>query len=322
MPCDSRADEECIFQKMFYMDTWTIKCSQPKQANWYAWHISAHQQLCEFYPTKCIFEATIEGLKIQTEDTFCRRPVDVKDPAAELKRLLKDGGNLKLAYTLMQDSLYDRTVLLFVAQRATWNLYTDQVHNFKTAENAFNYSLSLAGAKWCGSPYVLDNLNCLNNPDDLDTCGIAHGTSAYADELLMLSWQSIRWRGWSFSKHIVPPESCAGADSPDPNEALHTCQRMKQEYGNLIKFVKPLHAEGASPEHKTLWKDLAPITRPKPIRLLYEFYQRDQFRPNCEAGQHLLRGCLHTMCDNKSCEDVHNVLRIDQRDNPTSICNI
>ena len=172
----------------------------------------------------------------------------------------------------MHDSLYDRVVLLFVAQRATWCWYTDQVHNFKTAENAFNYNLSLAGAKWCGLPYVLDNLNCLNNPDDLDTCGIAHGTSAYAEELLMLSWHNLRWRGMSFSKHGAPPESSAGADSPDPIEAEHTCQRMKQEYEHLMKLERQLHAEDASQEHKILWSDLAPITRSKPIRLLYEFY--------------------------------------------------
>ena len=114
--------------------------------------------------------------------------------------------------------MFPSAIEILLQQRSVRCAKNDSIHC------QYRQQTKQAGAKWLDSPYVRDNVNCLHNPDDLDYCGIEHGTSEYyATELLMLAWQNLWWRCWSFSKHKAVQVQPA---SPDQNEAEQTCQRQ------------------------------------------------------------------------------------------------
>jgi hypothetical protein len=53
----------------------------------------------------------------------------------------------------------------------------------------------------------------------------------------------------------------------------------------------------------------------KPIRLLYEFFERDNFSTRSKSGQRWLRGLLMRLPDNKIVEDIHSKIRNATRGN-------
>ena len=51
------------------------------------------------------------------------------------------------------------------------------------------------------------------------------------------------------------------------------------------------------------------------VRVIFEFYARDNYAPTSKSGQHSLMGHLWTLADNKIVEDIHQPLRLDARAN-------
>ena len=101
MPCDSRAEIQAIFDNVLQMDSFNNKMSQPKQANWFAWNKAAHEQIPEFWATKMVLESQLDDVDPDSIDGFAAR-----NPSAQLVKMLKAGGGLRLAYKLMTVSMH------------------------------------------------------------------------------------------------------------------------------------------------------------------------------------------------------------------------
>ena len=113
MPCDNREDIQAIYGNVLQLDSFSNKMSQPKQANWFAWNKAAHEQIPEFWPTKMILESQLDDVDPDSDDSFA-----VRNPSAQLQKMLKAGGGLRLAYRLMTTSMHANVKILKVGTRA------------------------------------------------------------------------------------------------------------------------------------------------------------------------------------------------------------
>jgi hypothetical protein len=67
-----------------------------------------------------------------------------------------------------------------------------------------------------------------------------------------------------------------------------------------------------------LWKEM--LTPKKfPIRLIYLFYERDNFNPDSICGIRWMMGHVKIMPDNKVVEDCHNDIRRCANSNPNPV---
>ena len=224
------------------------------------------------------------------------------------------GGGLKLAHRIMQESLYNHSRIIYVAENPCWDWYTEQVEKkVKTPADAFTYALELSGTKWLSAPHLSEIITkTLWDASKLDFLELPQGRNDSASKLLALVWNILRYRSWTFSKHSLPPENYADVASPDLNEAAAACQRMKTHHDNLLTLEQRCHSVSSASD---LWTDFAPIAKSTPVRLLFELFFRDKFQHTSIHGRHLLKGFLWLMPDNKSVEDMHHVARIDSRAN-------
>ena len=316
MPCDSQEEEELIWNKMVSLRSFTNKMSQPKTSNWFAWNKAAHDQIPEFWAAKCIFESQLDDID----------PDDVGDafnatqnPSAHLLKLLKAGGGLRLAYKLMGSSMHSNVKILYVAEHACWDRYTEQVEGVKTPAEGFLYSLRLANKGWQSSDHVWKSAQeTLCDSANLDFMEVPMGESEQATKALLLTIHIMMYRLWSLTKHDVPPECYAPVCSSDQATAQAASMGMKADHGGLLLLEQARHRFSAA---LALWKDMAPIVRSKAVRLLFEFFCRDLYDHTSRSGRHLLKGMLWTMPDNKVCEDVHHKIRLDSRGNSNKKLN-
>ena len=63
-------------------------------------------------------------------------------------------------------------------------------------------------------------------------------------------------------------------------------ENVRHEFANVRKLLEDLN----------LWM---------PQRMVMIAFERDKFHPTSQCGRKLLRGCLETLPDNKSVEDIH-----------------
>ena len=73
----------------------------------------------------------------------------------------------------------------------------------------------------------------------------------------------------------------------------------------------------ASAAARQLWNDMD-FLKSQPIRLLFSFFERDQWRPESTAGRKLLTGLLYVLPDSKIVEDVHGDLRKEAKSHPNA----
>ena len=152
----------------------------------------------------------------------------------------------------------------------------------------------------------------MGDTSKVDFLELPQGPRDSATKLLLLVWNILRYRCWSFSKHSLPPENYADVASPDLNEAAAACQRMKTHHNKLLTLEQRCNSVSKACD---LWRDLAAIAKSTPVRLVFELFFSDKFPHTSIHGRHLLKGFLWTMHDNKSVEDIHHRERIDNRAN-------
>lgn len=313
LPYDTQEDLDIIFERVLGMRSFTHKGSQPKQANWFAWNSAAHAQIPEFWSAKMVLESQLDDIDPDV-DAFAS-----SNPDKNFIKLLKEGGGLRLAYKLMTRSMQENVKILSIAENPSWDWYTDQIKTVKTPADAFSYSLSLAGGKWKQQKHVWDTIrSCLYSQQNLKTLEVGSGQSEQATKLFQISIYICKFRMWSLSKHDTPPEVYTGIASRDPLLRDWASNAMREHYQNLIMLEAARHTNANA---ESLWADMAGIARCKAIRLLFELFSRDNFSPTSCSGLHFLKGFLWTIADNKSCEDVHNTLRLDANSNTTKKIN-
>ena len=309
MPYDTAEEQQQVFNRVLEMRSFVHKLSQPKMQNWFAWNKCAYEQLPEFHPTKMIFESQLEG---EPDPDDCG-DFDIggkvgSDPVRQLKAMLKNGGGIRLAYKLMKEALLEHARILYVAEQPSWDWYTNEVENTKTPQDAFAYSLHMADGGWAQEQHIARTTEImLYDTEQLKYMEVPMGRSPCATKVHMLQWHIVKYRAWALSKHDCPPECYAPIGSTDLDKAQRSCESMKTHHRNVLMLEQRVHEVPAAEQ---LHKDMAPIVKSVPIRLLLEFFARDKYSRTSRAGRALLKGMLWTMCDNKCVEDVHHKLRI------------
>ena len=140
-------------------------------------------------------------------------------------------GGLPLVYKVMSDGLLSHTRILFYAEKACWDYYTENVTNLRRPLDAINCSINLCNGKWKSEPHLWRTLECtLLTSDHLRKMEIPLGESDSAHKALMLAWNLVSKRSWTMSRHGCPPDSSAGMLSKTQDESATTAAKMETEF--------------------------------------------------------------------------------------------
>jgi hypothetical protein len=90
MPMETESQRQDILDRICMMPSFTRHMAHPKLQNWFAWNKCTHDQLDEFFGSKCIFESELGQQADPEEEQFSMSPST--DVRAELQRILKGGG--------------------------------------------------------------------------------------------------------------------------------------------------------------------------------------------------------------------------------------
>lgn len=121
---------------------------------------------------------------------------------------------------------------------------------------------------------------------------------------LELAWAFLSERIWSLAaRHECPPESYAGYFVP--GQAAQVVATMMREAAAMYWLEKRKLADTVAAD---VWRDCH-CAQSKPVRMMFAFFERDG--EHSRAGCSLLRGCLHTLADNKAVEELHHSCKLD-----------
>ena len=118
MPTETEAQWQEIYDMVCQMPSFQRHMSHPKLQNWFAWNGRSYQQQPEFFGARLAFEPQLgdEAGPIPDE-VFALRPST--DPRAELQRILKAGGGIKLALRIMRDGLQQHSKVQYIAEKVS-----------------------------------------------------------------------------------------------------------------------------------------------------------------------------------------------------------
>lgn len=238
-----------------------------------------------------------------------------RDARKELAALFKESGGLALAYKLQSESLLKHVKILYTITEPSWTWYNHQVTTVKTPQHGFLYSMHMS-EEWANEPHIVNTIRCGTSiPSALAFMGITPAqnqqSGKMAHKALMLSWHIAAKRLWSLSKHSFPPECYANIASDSPTKADKCMTLMRTDWGQLMMLEQRQYQVPAA---KRLLEDLD-FAASMPVRLLFCFFERDQWNVRSLAGRKFLKGLMQTLPDNKIVEDVHQVIRLEARAN-------
>ena len=121
---------------------------------------------------------------------------------------------------------------------------------------------------------VADNEEHFNQPKYLRFMGIPVGISREAAKAMSMQWQLKMRRGWTMSRHGLPPESYAGILGSTEGLPDRAAALMETEFQNLLALESKRHQ---SDDANELWTAM-PFANAPAIRLIWEFFSRDYFR--------------------------------------------
>jgi hypothetical protein len=105
------------------------------------------------------------------------------------------------------------------------------------------------------------------------------------------------------------PECFACIFSADVEESNATAASMGRIWRKIVQFENVRH------EFANVRKLLEDLNLSMPQRMVMIAFERDKFHPTSQCGRKLLRGCLETLPDNKSVEDIHLHVKNDSKRN-------
>ena len=309
--CDSREDQQAIFDELLELKSFTQKLGQPKVSNWFAWNKMAKEQMREFSATKCIFEAVYADVDEPDPDEGGPFDLPTKDPKAQLQAILKGGGGIGLAYKLMKSEMNRYVRILFTVQNGCWDWYTYEIENTKCPKHGFAYNMRLAGRGWQTEKHLWEIIAPLQNPVRLRFMEIPLGESKWASALLALSFHTLSRRAFSLAKHSAPPESLVGVLAHSMEAKTRALKELKAGHRNFLLLERrALESEDAA----RLRKDMIFLDSPV-VRLMFEFHALDKYAPSSGLGQGAVMAYHWTLPDNKIVEDIHQPLRLNARAN-------
>lgn len=239
------------------------------------------------------------------------------DPRQELQAILRNVGGLRLGYRLMKESLHEHVRIMYTAENACWDYYTNEIETVKSPADNLRRSWELESS-WAKEPHLFATLHdALLDPAKLNFMQIPMGQSTLATKALSLSWTIQGRRGWTMAKHSAPPDCYASILRPgdDYAEVRQTCAaKTKTQHENALALESARHTVADAQE---LWESCLYLDM-RAVRLVMEYFRRDKYSPSSRDGRHLLMGLVATMADNKAVEDIHAPLRLATKGN----CNL
>ena len=146
----------------------------------------------------------------------------------------------------------------------------------------------------------------LQNHEKLEWMEIPSGESIWAERALQLGLHIVSRRGWSLSKHSIPPESWAGLLSAQNGRARAAAASLKTQHETLLLLESRCSRNVSA---QKLRRDLVWADAPA-IRIIFEFFARDEYKHDSAAGVDSLMAHLWTLPDNKIVEDIHQPIRM------------
>lgn len=203
--------------------------------------------------------------------------------------------------------------VLFNATNPCWDWYTQEVEKVKTPRDAFKVTMARSNGAWARDRHLQQTVeHTLYNQESLAFVGLRPEASpdqaALAQQALNLTWHLLARRAWSMAKYSAPPDAYAQIGSRDPGCSASAVEAMRQDWDRLLVLEQRALD---CPDAKELLEDIH-FAAWSPIRLLFMFFQRDQWRPNSLAGRKLLRGLLYALPDSKIVEDPHVPIFLDE----------
>jgi hypothetical protein len=302
-----------------YCEKWSFAAQNeaPKMGSWFSWMRTARAQIPEFHATKMLFESHVggtvedpEGSVVQIDDL--EAATKARTPQEELRRMRSLGGGIKLAYQLMTSSMLAACKVMYVVTLMAWQWYAKQIELVKSPEDQIRYMLAQARG-WkrdkCSAATVG---NALHSGVSLDYLGIEDGNAGdkYAKWTLSLTTRYLSHRSWSAAvRYNCCPECFACIFSADEEESNATAASMGRVWRKIVQFENVRH------EFAHVRKLLGDLNLSMPQRMVMIAFERDKFGPTSQCGRKLLRGCLETLPDNKSVEDIHLHVKNDSKRN-------
>ena len=126
--------QTCTFESDLRAAIIRQKMGQPKLQNWFSWNQQMwDHQLHDFFVTTMVLDDQLPD-EPDPGDTNCfsnSGPAG-RDPRAQLRAILQHGGGVRLAYKLMTNDLHSNEKVLWVAEKASWDWYTNEIKHTRT----------------------------------------------------------------------------------------------------------------------------------------------------------------------------------------------
>ena len=322
MDFDTEAAKQRVFDEMpLRLLSFRRSLETPKLSRWCSWNKAAHEQLPEFFAAKMVYEWNAAG-RVSDPDSDVvafdqlQQAAKASDTKKQVELIKKTAGGFELAYKLMHTVCYILGVMLSIVHKAMWDWYTDQVENCKSPTAHLLY-LHHMRTQWSHDTHMKDMLKAaFVNPQNLDRMEIGANDKSEATinrcaSLVSLVLHTLGQRGWSLSRHTVPPECYVDILSNSASLQKDGCSLLKSDHAMMVELESNRHSVSIC---ATLWEHIHPFQQ-MPVRLMYAFFQRDKYSPRSVAGRKLLKGQLSLIADNKSVEDLNKVLREDSNSN-------
>ena len=197
----------------------------PKPSRWFAWHECAHQQLKEFFATRCL-------LHWYFEDEGLPAPEAV---TTQFQKCKGDLGGLKLLHRALTYVNHETACIMLLVSRPCWTCYTEHISEIKIPQQGVEQLMSWA-LSWHKDDHLLAIVKTLydwrslkklvyyqvhqgrNDDDDL-----AATVFKYASNVLSR-------RLWTMSRHGTAPECFVGLVS--------SCVDHRQEAMGRVRMIK------------------------------------------------------------------------------------
>ena len=219
-------------------------------------------------------------------------------------------------YKLMKTELDDHTRIIHIVERPCWNFYTREITECKNAVDEAKRAKRLASG-WFKEPHLFETLKeSLFDIANLKFMDIPLGDSEKATKVLAFAWTLYRKRIWTMSKHSSPPDCYAnilsiGTDDASKEKRKEVTKKMSTHHKNILTLEKYKNRLESA---KELWTSCLFLNM-QPVRLLHEYFNRDQYCPESPDGRKLLMGLIVRLPDNKIVEDIHAPLRLATKGN-------
>lgn len=195
------------------------------------------------------------------------------------------------------------------AEKPCWDWYTAEITECKNPGDNLKKFFTLS-EDWSVEPHLWETFSfTLLHERNLDDMKIPLGHSDYCTKTLHLTWTIVAKRGWTMSKHSLPPDVYAKILMSDTSA---NAAAIKAAVAAMIRrhHRNVLNLENASSvESRALCADCL-VLQMSAIRLVWEFFRRDKYDHGSPLGRQLLLGLLGTLPDNKIAEDIHADLRL------------